>query len=306
MRHRQRTALRYYLSAQFVEHWELLLRNNCDNKWILFGTLTLTLQRHNRLATMNLQRPNSYRVNATSPIKSSSASENIRERLNLHLKRRIQVQEKSTLSSSSSCSSLSPPQHRLTINPEHLQPQNLSVESNPCITSGTTTILLTNSSTVAPRSNLKGPKKMKSAKKPLPTKKISPLPSHVMHTQNGNQISVYSAQMRRDSAGVNDKLSERKSTTTLIEINTLPSGATATMTTTTLNESSSPPPPSTPTPDSKSANQNYEKFENKTAYSSDILSMVLNEKKNRLMHDPEIMRFLANVHMNFFVNRANR
>lgn len=265
---------------------------------------------------MNLQHPNNYRITATGPIKSSSASENIRERLNLHLKRRIQVQEKSThsqllSSSSSSCSSLSPPQHRLTIKPEqHLQPQNLTVDSNTSTATGTTTILLTNSSSSVPRQNSiiaggrsKGLKKVKSTNKLPSTKKISPLPSHVVRTQNGNQISVYSTQMRRNSVSASDKLNERKSTTTLIEINTLPSGATTTTTTTTMNESSSPPP-STPTPDTKSASQNYEKSENKTAYSSDILSMVLNEKKNSLMHDPEIIRFLATIHMNLFMNRA--
>lgn len=265
---------------------------------------------------MNLQHPNNFRITATGPMKTSSASENIRERLNLHLKRRIQVQEKSThpqilTSSSSSCSSLSPPHHRLTIKPEHLQPQNLSIESNASMTAGTTKLLLTHPSTV-PRQNSigggrpKGVKKLKSIKKMSSTKKISPSPAHIVHTQNGNQISVYSTQIRKNSIGSGNKPNERKSTTTLIEINTLPSGATTTTTTTTMNESSSPPPPSTPTPEMKVGGQNYEKSDNKTAYSSDILSMVLNEKKNSLMHDPEIMRFLATIHMNLFLNRANR
>lgn len=265
---------------------------------------------------MNLQHPNNFRITASGPIKSSAASENIRERLNLHLKRRIQGQEKSThssipSSSSSSCSSLSPPQHRLTIKTENLLPQNLSVESHASMTPGSTTISLTNPSTV-PRQNpiiagrLKGLKKLKSAKKLPSTNKISPSPSHIVRTQNGNQISVYSTQIRRNSIGAGEKLSERKSTTTLIEINTLPSGATTTTTTTTMNESNSPPPPTSPTAEMKSGGQSYDKSDSKTAYSSDILSMVLNEKKNRLMHDPEIVRFLATIHSNLFRNRANR
>lgn len=271
---------------------------------------------------MNLQHPNSFRIAATGPIKSStqSASENIRERLNLHLKRRIQVQEKSThpqllSSSSSSCSSLSPPQHRLTIKSDHLLPQNLCVESNPSFTTtpilsnNPSTVLRTNQSIIAGRS--KGLKKLKTTKKLPSTKKLSTSPSHMVRTQNGNQISVYSTEMRKNCIGsigsIGDKFTDRKSTTTLIEINTLPSGATTTTTTTTMNEqSSSPPPPTTPTPEMKSGTSNYEKSDNKTAYSSDILSMILNEKKNRLMHDPEIMRFLANIHMNLFINRANR
>lgn len=246
-------------------------------------------------------------------MKSSAASENIRERLNLHLKRRIQVQENLThppipSSSSSSCSSLSPPQHRLTIKSENLLPQNLSVESNASMTTGTTTILLTNPSTVPRQHSIiagrpKGLKKLKSTKKFPSTKKVSPSPSHIVRTQNGNQISVYSTQIRKNNLGAGEKLGERKSTTTLIEINTLPSGATTTTTTTTMNESNSPPPP---TPELKSSGQSYDKSDIKTTYSSDILSMVLNEKKNRLMHDPEIVRFLANIHSNLFRNRANR
>lgn len=260
---------------------------------------------------MNLQHPNNFRIAATGPIKSSPASENIRERLNLHLKRRIQVQEKTThpqliSSSSSSCSSLSPPHHRMTIKPEHLQPQNLCVETNPSITTATTTILLTNPSTV-PRQNSivagrsKGLKKLKSTKKLPSTKKISPSPAHVMRHQDGNQIG-YGTQIRKHNLG--DKINERKSTTTLIEINTLPSGTTTT--TTTLNESSSPPASTNLPHEMKAGGPNYEKCDNKTAYSSDILSMVLNEKKTSLMHDPEIMRFLATIHSNLLMHRANR
>lgn len=209
--------------------------------------------------------------------------------------------------------------NRVAIKPEYLLPQNLRIEPNSSssTTPDTATILLANSSTLPSRPNsvnvnrpIKSVKKSKNARKLPVAKKMSPLSAQTMRTtQSGNQINVYTSPIRKDNVGSNEKNGERKATTTLIEINTLPSGATTTTTTTTtttLNEQRSSPLSSTPPPDMKSGGHDYEKSENKTAYSSDILSMVLNEKKNSLMRDPEIIRFLANIHMNLLVNRVAR
>lgn len=245
--------------------------------------------------------------------KLSSTSENIRERLNLHVKRRIQVQGKSstcnqtsipTMSPSSSSSSVSPSSSSILLNLgiDQLVPQNLSIDSNAitpdsaaATAAAKTAILFSNltsgqSNAIITDRN-KGLKKIKITPKKQSIKFVDNKKIVVRNTRipNCHQINIISKQIQRNG-GLSGSQSNSKPTTTLIEINTLPTGTTTTTTTHIAPEMQS------------ISNQNYEKYDSKTINTPDILSIILNEKKNALMHDPEIKRFLTSMHMKSLLN----
>lgn len=270
---------------------------------------------------MNFPHTFQYGASSSTTINSTlksptTSSENIRERLNLHVKRRIQVQEKKpTLpqliaihSPSSSCSSLSPPSAPVTIKQEQISPQNLSFATSSAIvvlesrkTPRTTTAAAAAAAAASAtvRTNAANNVRIKYTKKPTKKQlsKLSPpvdnaiqylQTQQMIRTTNGNRIN---GEINHDI----DMTNQRR----LIEINTMPGAGES------LHAAHRGAVTESPVPHSPDATMSHERSERLTS-SVDILQMVLNEKKNAMLHDPEIQKFLAAIHKNLFSNRNKR
>lgn len=240
-------------------------------------------------------------ANAIKSLAQSSSSENIRERLNLHVKRRIQVQEKVSPpqqvvgihSSSSSCSSLSPNDSKTTMKHDQniiINTTNIShkiVASTPI---DSRAILQSQSSNEpSMRKPMKTPKKSPAKMLNADNRGIKYV-SQLVRSQNDN----ISYQMQTNLAS----LVARKQPTMIVEINP-PSDSMESSSSSVAMRANAHQIPT----DSKII---AEKSEKNCSNSHDILQMVLNDKKNRLLHDPEVQRFLSAIHKKKIINRNKR
>lgn len=231
-------------------------------------------------------------VNTMKTPTTSSSSENIRERLNLHVKRRIQVHEKTSPSqhirihsSPSSSSSLSPTDSNSSIKQEQIACQNFTIAQNQIIkaTTNSRPLLLTRSII---DDNLKKPIKTakKNCVKVLATDNRVKYVPQLFYQQNEHKINAV------------QQLITKRIPPMLIGINTaikmtgsMPLGPSTPMT---IRPQSSP--------ETKSVS------EKNSTNSYDILHMVLNEKKNSLLHDPEVQQFLSTIYKIGYRNRNKR
>lgn len=227
----------------------------------------------------------SFQFNVSSPPNSSmksSSSENIRERLNLHVKRRIQVQEKQSPpqqvtvmhSPPSSCSSLSPTDSHISMKQEQILPQNLSIMSTSTISPISSRTVLLARQSIEDKSLRKS---MKMSKK-SPESKMKFLPQ-LMVAENGSRPEK--------------KLTIKWPPESPIETSA-GSVLSPMLTVRTMAPHSSP-----------EMRPSFEKND-KTTNTLDILQMVLNEKKNSMLHDPQVQKFIASIHKKFFGTRNKR
>lgn len=192
-------------------------------------------------------------LNQTSP-------DSIKKRLNLHVKRRLLVQN-----SSPSSSSVSPPQ------------------SSP--TQSTSSQLSSYSITSPPAAAPLELKKYKSTKKQL-TRQASLLNNYGMNKKRAHVIRKTVSVIKSTQDLHNDKLSDG------------------------TVESNADSPDNSPIDGEKMpivsavTTTSIERCDLKSTNNPDILSLVLNEKKSTLLNDPDIIKFLENIHGNLIQQKV--
>lgn len=239
-----------------------------------------------------------YRLTVANNLrKTQAASENIRERLNLHVKRRIEVQEKTNRRVASVLSqSSSSPSSPASISPP-IYPANLTTNKNERFLSPSLNTHPVSNASVA-NERLDAPAydyvRTKTLKRVKITKKVPVKISAMNNKKKFASVnrSKYNHEVDqplhriKSNDGDTVKATKVNHDESLVRSPTIGSNK--------VTSYGSPPMADAKVP--TVANHSiYEKCDSKATSMPDILSMVLNEKKNALMRDPDIIRFFTGI-----------